>query len=109
MSEEKNPFLDGIDDDQVLSIFQMAQAATPFMNLLVQMHQARMLRDFQSAKYEHSKEIMQLKAIDCAVQQQVRDFRGLVSRAQSIMERRNKANDPAAKEQQRLDKQGFGL
>ena len=111
MSEqtEHNPYLEGVTDDQVLQIAAMAEAAAPFLNFQHQMHIGRTLKMFQSTAYEHSKAIMELKALDMAMQQIQKDFRGITTRAAQIIARQAAENDPARKEQQRLNKQGFGL
>jgi len=104
-----NPYLEGVTDDQVLQIAAMAEAAAPFLNFQHQMHLGRTLKAFQNTPYEHSKAIMELKAVDMAMQQIQKDFRGIATRAAQIVARQNAENDPARKEQRRLDKQGFGL
>jgi len=100
---------DDLDDDQVLHVAAMAEAAGPFLNFHLQMHTARTLRAFRSAPYENNKEIMQLKAVDLAVQQMHADFRAIIAKAQRITADRAAQNDPHRKAQKALDKQGFGL
>ena len=98
-----------LDDEQTLQVAAMAEAAAPFLNFHMQMHTARTLRAFRTEPYENNKAIMQLKAVDIAVQQMHGDFRGIIAKAQRITAERQAQNDPNRKAQKALDKQGFGL
>lgn len=107
--QENVPYIEGLSEDQVLQVASMAEQAAPFLNFQHQMHVGRTLKLFQSLPYEHTKAILELKAVDMAVHQLHKDFKGIIAHAQRIVARRNAQNDPARKKQAELDKQGFGL
>lgn len=100
-----------LTDEQVLNFGQMAGEAfqNPIFIIWHNLMLQKTINAIDSAKPEHTKEVMWQKAKRDVLAEMAKDMKGMVEHAERVYARMQQQNDPKVQEQRELDTQGYGL
>lgn len=111
MTNENNSNRSSLSEDQILRLGEQAATAlkNPIFGTLYQILESTYLKEWRELPPDHTKNMQFLKAKYEALNDMYTTMINLTDHAERIYLERSAQNSPEAKEQRRLDEQGFGL